>query len=64
MTPEQITQKVNEYKSQIANFENQMNSLVADRSQYSEGTEEYDNLTSEIDKLDINIQSVKLTIGI
>ena len=64
MTQQQVTQKVNEYKSQITALTTQMNGFVNQRLSYTEDSQEYKTLSEKILKLERNILSVKHTIGI
>ena len=64
MTPEDIQNKVNGYLSNISSFENQMNSKISQRESYELDSEEYENLTVEIDKLESKIYYTKMVIGL
>ena len=64
MTPEDIQNKVNGYLSNISSFENQMNSKISQRESYELDSEEYENLTVEIDKLESKIYHTKMVIGL
>ena len=63
MTPEQVNVKVSEYRSLIDDMTNSVNGKISQRSSYEEGSEEYVNLSNEIDELNEKINHTKVIIG-
>ncbi len=64
MTSQDIINKVNEYKGMVSSLEVERDSKISQRSMYSEGTMEYDNLSNDINELEGKITNTKMVIGL
>jgi len=64
MTEQEITNKVNEYKSLITTLETDRDNKISQRDSYSVDSSEYENLSNEINELNGKINSTKFIIGL
>lgn len=64
MTEQDVTNKVNEYKSLITTFETDRDSKISQRDSYSVDSSEYENLSNEINELNGKINATKSVIGL